>query len=669
MIRWFVLLAVLSSPALSQGSLLLVGGGGEDYNDWSDVPYRWLVAHAPNGRVLVLHYSDTTNFFSGYFPWLSPCTVSNLAITSSLQANDSAVYRRILEHDGIFMRGGDQWQYVTKWRGTLVEKAIREVFARGGVVGGTSAGEAILSEIVFDAQLSSVAPRNALRNPLGASITFTDDFLHLGTGYIADSHFFERGRLGRLPAFLAVYKQLKQREIIGVGVDYNTALAVGPDGVGEAMGSGTVTIVRYTPRTQTTLVSGEQLSMTNLNFDQLTAGAKIAFTTGTVYPSSSASAYAAAAFSARTSMVILDGSNSTTDWFGTTGSLKKLIAALGQPTDTIGIIASPSTPTAATTVQSTVASWGLASVMLWIDESSKNDQGVAAATNSCRGFVFAGNSPDSLASFLDSATEVGRAFSGRLNDRVPLLFLSDDVMMAGEQGIGQMYRHIYGAYYGYMTQVRGLGVLKGMQVVPRLYEASDYIDNRASAVFWSMVRSHLSYGLLLDAGTHVVIENGQMRVHGATPAMLVDAREARWGSLPDFRDPGKANPRQNGGIIGGALHILRDGGEFSVSDMLDVRGETGEKCFPTGFELLQNYPNPFNPNTRIGYRVSGLGSGRVRLAVYDVLGREVAMLVDEKKSAGEYSVQFHAAGLASGVYYYKLSAEGFVRVKPCVLLR
>ena len=82
--------------------------------------------------------------------------------------------------------------------------------------------------------------------PLGASITLSDDFLRLGRGYVADSHFFERGRLGRLPAFLAVYKQLKQREIIGVGVDANTALAVGPDGVGEAMGSGTVTIVRYT---------------------------------------------------------------------------------------------------------------------------------------------------------------------------------------------------------------------------------------------------------------------------------------------------------------------------------------------------------------------------------------------------------------------------------------
>ncbi len=55
--------------------------------------------------------------------------------------------------------------------------------------------------------------------------------------------------------------------------------------------------------------------------------------------------------------------------------------------------------------------------------------------------------------------------------------------------------------------------------------------------------------------------------------------------------------------------------------------------------------------------------------MYDVLGREVAVLVDEKKPAGEFSVQFHATGLASGVYYYRLSVEGFVRVKPCVLLR
>jgi len=697
MIRFFVLLGVLSSISLSQGSLLLVGGGAEDYNDWSDAPYRWLVTHAPNARILVLHYSDTTNFFSGYFPWLSPCTVSNLAITSSSQANDSAVYRRILEHDGIFMRGGDQWQYVNTWRGTLAEKAIREVYARGGAVGGTSAGEAILSEIVFDAHFTSVAPRIALRNPLGASITLTDDFLRLGTGYIADSHFFERGRLGRLPAFLAVYKQLKQREITGVGVDANTALAVGPDGVGEAMGSGTVTIVRYTPRTQTALASGEQLSMTNLDFDQLTVGAKIAFTTGEVYPSSSASAYAATAFSVRTSMVILDGSNSSSDWFGTSGSLRKLQNALVMPMDTVGIIASPSTPTSAFAVQSALAAWGTPARLLWINESTKDDPGVAAAIRACQGFVFAGNSPDSVARFLDSATQIGIAFGERVDAHVPMLFLSDDVMLVGEQGIGQMYRSIYGAYYGYLTQVKGLGIVRGMQCVPRLYEDSDYIDNRASAVFWSMVKLHLPFGLFLDTGTHVVIAEGRLRVYGATPVLLIDARTAQWGSLPEFRDPGKVNPRQNGGIIGATLHVVRDGGVFDLNNTTGVQREPVHGSVPDHFELLQNFPNPFNPVTTIGFRlpagqagVAGFGlqnpgpgtqdpvsntrnpqpgSLLVRLVVYDLLGREVAVLVDERKPAGEYTVQFNAAGLSSGVYYCRMTSEGFAQTRKLVVVR
>ncbi len=354
-------------------------------------------------------------------------------------------------------------------------------------------------------------------------------------------------------------------------------------------------------------MSGEQLSMTNLAFDQLTAGAKIDFTTGAVYPSSPASVYAATAFSARPSMVILDGSNSGNDWFATAGSLKKLLAALSQPTDTIGIVASPSTPASASAVQSTLTAWGTPSRLLWITESTKDDPGVAAAIRACQGFVFAGNNPDSAARFLDSATQIGTAFRERENAHVPMVFLSDDVMLAGEQGIGQMYKSIYGAYYGYLTQVKGLGIVRGMQCVPRLYENSDYIDNRASAVFWSMVKSHLPFGLFLDAGTRAVITEGELRVYGATPVLLIDARSARWGSLPEFRDPGKVNPRQNGGIIGAALHVVRDGGVFDLHTTTGVRAEPAHGIVPDHFELLQNYPNPFNPVTTIGFRVPGGG--------------------------------------------------------------
>jgi hypothetical protein len=94
---------------------------------------------------------------------------------------------------------------------------------------------------------------------------------------------------------------------------------------------------------------------------------------------------------------------------------------------------------------------------------------------------------------------------------------------------------------------------------------------------------------------------------------------------------------------------------------------------PTSFGLNQNYPNPFNPATTIGYRISGTGTAAVRLAVYDALGREVAVLVDERKPAGEYRVSFDGSRLASGVYHYRLTSSGesqqFTETRSMLLLK
>ena len=90
---------------------------------------------------------------------------------------------------------------------------------------------------------------------------------------------------------------------------------------------------------------------------------------------------------------------------------------------------------------------------------------------------------------------------------------------------------------------------------------------------------------------------------------------------------------------------------------------------PARVMLLQNYPNPFNAGTVMGYRVEGSGSGVVRLAVYDMLGREVAMLVHERKVPGDYRVTFDATGLSSGVYYARLQVDGNTMVKPMLLVR
>jgi hypothetical protein len=88
---------------------------------------------------------------------------------------------------------------------------------------------------------------------------------------------------------------------------------------------------------------------------------------------------------------------------------------------------------------------------------------------------------------------------------------------------------------------------------------------------------------------------------------------------------------------------------------------------PTSFALCQNYPNPFNPSTVIGYRLAA--SSHVTLKIYDLLGREVATLVDEMKPAGTYSVTFHAGKLSSGIYCYRMKAGEKIAVKKLLLLK
>ncbi len=88
---------------------------------------------------------------------------------------------------------------------------------------------------------------------------------------------------------------------------------------------------------------------------------------------------------------------------------------------------------------------------------------------------------------------------------------------------------------------------------------------------------------------------------------------------------------------------------------------------PGEYSLSQNYPNPFNPTTNIKYQIPK--SGFVKISVYDINGREAALLVNEVKSAGTYEVTFSAEGFSSGAYFYKIESNGFTDYKKMVLIK
>ncbi|MBE0552035.1 MAG: T9SS type A sorting domain-containing protein [Ignavibacterium sp.] len=87
----------------------------------------------------------------------------------------------------------------------------------------------------------------------------------------------------------------------------------------------------------------------------------------------------------------------------------------------------------------------------------------------------------------------------------------------------------------------------------------------------------------------------------------------------------------------------------------------------TDFVLQQNYPNPFNPSTKISWQ-SPSGSHQL-LKIYDALGNEVATLIDEYIPAGSYEIEFDAKNLSSGIYFYRLQADGFAETKKMTILR
>ncbi len=109
-------------------------------------------------------------------------------------------------------------------------------------------------------------------------------------------------------------------------------------------------------------------------------------------------------------------------------------------------------------------------------------------------------------------------------------------------------------------------------------------------------------------------------------------------------------------------YIIEPGGPAGY-----VTSVEDEQLFPYSFKLEQNYPNPFNPMTTIGYQLAV--NSKVILKVYDILGNELATLVNEEKPAGDYEVEFNATNLSSGLYFYQLEAGEFIQTKKMILIK
>ena len=116
--------------------------------------------------------------------------------------------------------------------------------------------------------------------------------------------------------------------------------------------------------------------------------------------------------------------------------------------------------------------------------------------------------------------------------------------------------------------------------------------------------------------------------------------------------------------------VTRDGSSDGANDRIEFEPFTvtvAKEALPTVFALNQNYPNPFNPTTTIGFELPK--ASQVKLSIYNVLGQEVAVLVDRHMEAGRQSIEWDASVKASGLYFYRIQAGDFTETKKMMMLK
>ncbi len=168
-------------------------------------------------------------------------SVETLVITKRTDANTEAVENTVRNAEVVFFAGGDQCDYVTLFKGTLVETAVESVYARGGGVAGTSAGCAIQGEYTFDACSSGIVSADALADPFNRRVSLTTDFFHWDNlqGTITYQHFQQGDRMGRTLVFIArLIQDGIASSVLSIAVNEETSVVVNRNGIAAVMGNG-----------------------------------------------------------------------------------------------------------------------------------------------------------------------------------------------------------------------------------------------------------------------------------------------------------------------------------------------------------------------------------------------------------------------------------------------
>ncbi len=568
-IQLFIVLISLNSFA--QGKLLLIGGGSEksSENSWNYNAYKWAVDKSANKKVAIIAYGTADNWLPDYF--VNQCgaaEATNFNISNSTTADDQTTYDDLMACDVIFLKGGDQYNYYSTYKGTKTEQAIEDKFAEGGVICGTSAGLAVLSEVVFTAKNGSAYPDDCIKNPYHSDIQLTNDFFPFFPGYLFDSHFTIRARFGRLVAFMANWKFNQDESIVGIGVDEMTAMSIDENNLGTVYGIGTVNI--YTAISENTFSQNNKLLADSIQVNQLLQGCTINFNTDhiagfndekipkTEQETGNYIVYASGSDN------ISDNLNMISEFVNDNGSIDDKI-----------LIVTGSNQTVANSFKTQLTAAGAADIEIYsatIDMAS-NDEFSLAVTEAGK-ILFVNNSYADLKYFLNGGS-AGEVLNSKIRSNgFVSAFVGDNSRLAGHTVV-QNYLEADAAYYSELIFNRGLDLLKTTVIIPNTYQSSDYYENTTTAVPFAMITDTLTYGIWLNRDNYMKYmpsnEETFLYAAGASPVMVLKNMGTKAGfSEQSAYGYSEDAPPQFAGFEKMTLSLIDESTPYKVGNEVEV---------------------------------------------------------------------------------------------------
>jgi cyanophycinase-like exopeptidase len=652
-----VLCSLFSVKGFAQGKIMIVGGGTENYNDWSNIPYSWAVENSVNKKVAIIGFSSSSSWLPSYFVSLGATYAKNFLINSVAIADSQATYDSLMAYDVIFFRGGDQKDYYLTYRNTKTQDAIHDKFNSGGVVAGTSAGLAILSGVVYTAENGTAYSDECLRNIFHSSITLKNDFLNLMPGYIFDSHFVERGRLARMLAFMARWKNDHNEDLIGIGVDDMTAFCIDlsdpSNPTGYAYGTAAINIYR----------DGEfghqnnKLLCQDVKATQLLHGCSINLNTFEVYGfASQMSVEQTLEFGNRT--LLLSGSDPVSE---NQLFITHLVDSLRSKSEPILIITGTNT-TLANAYKQAFINAGATNVNVEqaIPANNTNPAFQVLIEQSWK-FVFVGNAYQTLYDFMFSGSGNGSLLMEKMHTTaLEVGFVGDNSRMAGAVVVSDNYlTNPSASFNGQLAFNPGLNLLSTMVIMPNTYlYSTDYYENTNSSVPYAMLEEQMYRGVWLTVENfmkyYVEFPYSYITVYGESPAMILTSQEGDYDlNAQLFRD------RQVGGFEIMDFQTLLYPDNLMVGDVVYGVENLAHS------NSLRSFYNPASEAINISIKM--VEAGKIILRLYNSNGQLMHIQHQELES-GEQNVAFKTPGLKDGLYLLRTqTSEAISTAKVMVL--